>query len=147
MPLRKILRKTLLLATVLVLGTSAAMAQGIDNDSKHSAGASGSGAGLISGGGKVYSILEAIENSARPKIENSARSKEVIPETRAVSKNVSKKYASEDSGESRRTKAKKKQKIANKEIRYNQEVRYNREVRYMRRSGFNAFLVPDYPRY
>jgi hypothetical protein len=128
------LRKTLLLATVLVLGTSAAMAQGIDNNSsKLSAGASGSGAGLISGGGKVYSNLEAIENSARPK--------EAIPETRKVSKKVSKKYASADNGESRRTKAKKKQKIAKK------EVRYNKEVRYMRRSGFTAFIVPDYPRY
>ena len=124
------LRKTLLLATVLVLGTSAAISQGIDNNSKLSAGASGSGAGLISGGGKVYSNLEAIENSARPK--------EAIPETRKVSK----KYASADNGESRRIKAKKKQKIAKKDVRY-----ANKEVRYMRRSGFNAFIVPDYPRY
>ena len=126
MPLRKTL---LLLATVIVLGPSAALAQGIDNDSKLSAGASGSGAGLISGGRKVYSHLEATEKSTH--------SKESIPETRAVSK----KYVSEDSGESRRTKAKKKQKVAKREIRYNQEVRY------VRRSGFTAFIVPDYPRY
>lgn len=131
----------LLLAAVLLLGVPAAIAQGIDNDSKLSAGASGSDAGMISGGGKVYSNLEAVETGARPK--------EAIPETRKVSK----KYAGADTGESRRTKAKKKQKTADKEVRSSKQVRskkearYNSEVRYVRRSGFNAFIVPDYPRY
>lgn len=111
------------------------MAQGTDNDSKLSAGASGGSAGLISGGGKVYSTLEAIETSARPR--------EALPETRKVST----KYASADNGKTRRTKAKKKQRIATREVRYDREVRSNREVRYLRRSGFNAFIVPDYPRY
>jgi hypothetical protein len=130
--------KILLLASLLALGTCPVRAQEISSNGKLSPGASGSSAGLISGGGKVYSNLEVTTTGSI------SRSRDVSPEVRDRAE--ASPDTSEEDARKRHLRLKaKKERERESERKLKQQQAAAREMRIERPSGFTTFIAPPYP--